>query len=143
MRVRVILPAIFSLCVLLAAPVSAQQATIIGTAVDDTKAALPGVSVTATDQETGRALAAVTNDRGEYRLVNVPPGKYTIQAELSGFTTVSLKDVEILVGQNARIPLTLKLATVSETLTVLGESPLVDTTSSQVAGNVDRRQMEE
>src|SRR4029453_1596172 len=51
--------------------------------------------------------------------------------------------VELLVGQNARIPFSLKLATVSETLTVLGESPLVDVSSSQVTGNVDRRQMEE
>src|SRR4029077_4185107 len=47
------------------------------------------------------------------------------------------------VGQNPPIPFTLKIAQVSETLTVLGESPLVDTSSSQVAGNVDRRQMEE
>jgi hypothetical protein len=84
-------------------------------------------------------MVAVTNDKGEYRLLNVPPGKYTLQAELSGFSTVVLKDVELLVGQNATIPFTMKLASVTETLTVLGESPLVDTTSSQVAGNVDQR----
>ena len=87
--------------------------------------------------------SAVTNDKGEYRLQNLPPGKYTIQAELSGFSTVMLKDVELLVGQNATMPFTMKLAQVSETLTVVGETPLVDTTSSQVAGNVDRRQMEQ
>ncbi|HMF98579.1 MAG TPA: hypothetical protein VKE96_29970, partial [Vicinamibacterales bacterium] len=68
---------------------------------------------------------------------------YTIQAELSGFTTVVLRDVEILVGQNATIPITMKLASVTETLTVVGETPLVDVASSQVAGNVDRRQMEQ
>jgi hypothetical protein len=121
----------------------AQQASIVGAVIDDTKAVLPGVAVTATDQAAGRQNAAVTNDRGEYRLLNMPPGKYTLQAELSGFSTVVLRDVELLVGQNATIPITMKLATVSETLTVLGESPLVDTTSSQVAGNVDRRQMEQ
>jgi hypothetical protein len=121
----------------------AQQASIIGIAVDDTKAVLPGVSVTATDQAAGRQIAAITNERGEYRLLNMPAGKYTVQAELSGFATVIVREVELLVGQNATIPLTLKLAQVSETLTVLGESPLVDTTSSQVAGNVDRRQMEQ
>jgi len=121
----------------------AQQASIVGTAVDDTKAVLPGVSVTATDQAAGRQLVAVTNERGEYRLLNLPPGKYTVQAELAGFSAVVLKDVELLVGQNATIPFTMKLAQVSETLTVIGETPLVDTTSSQVTGNVDRRQMEE
>jgi len=121
----------------------AQQASIIGTAIDDTKAVLPGVSVTATDQAAGRQVSAVTNERGEYRLLNLPAGKYTVQAELTGFSTVILRDVELLVGQHATIPFTMKLAQVSETLTVIGESPLVDTTSSQVAGNVDRRQMEQ
>ena len=85
----------------------------------------------------------MTNEKGEYLLQNMPPGKYTLQAELSGFSTVMFKDVELLVGQNATIPFTLKLASVTETLTVIGETPLVDTTSSQVAGNVDRRQMEQ
>jgi len=121
----------------------AQQASIVGMAVDDTKSVLPGVSVTATDQAAGRQISAVTNERGEYRLLNVPAGKYTVQAELAGFSTVVLRDVELLVGQNATIPFTMKLAQVSETLTVVGETPLVDTTSSQVTGNVDRRQMEE
>src|SRR4249920_124374 len=143
MRVRPILLNFVCFLILAASPAWAQQGTIIGTAVDETKAALPGVAITATDQDTGRVFSAITNDRGEYRIGNVLPGKYTLQAELSGFSTVVLRDVELLVGQNATIPLTLKLATVSETLTVLGESPLVDTTSSQVAGNVDRRQMEE
>src|SRR6187401_816721 len=143
MRVRSTLLNFVCFLILAASPALAQQGTIIGTAIDETKAALPGVAITATDQDTGRVMSAVTNDRGEYRIVNVLPGKYTIQAELAGFTTISLKDIEILVGQNARIPLSLKLATVNETLTVLAESPLVDTTSSQVAGNVDRRQMEE
>jgi hypothetical protein len=75
--------------------------------------------------------------KGEYRLLNVPAGNYKLQAELSGFATVVLAKVELLVGQNANIPFTLKIAQVSETLTVLGESPLVDTSSSQVAGNVE------
>jgi carboxypeptidase family protein len=121
----------------------AQQGSIVGVAVDDTKAVLPGVNVTATSQETGAQLVAITNEKGEYRLPTVPAGKYSIQAELSGFTTVVLRDVEILVGQNATIPITMKLASVTETLTVIGETPLVDVASSQVAGNVDRRQMEQ
>ena len=132
-----------ALAAVFASAAYAQEGSITGVAVDDTKAVLPGVSVTATDQAAGRQTVAVTDAKGEYRLVNVLPGKYTIQAELSGFATVLLKDVEILVGQHATIVLTMKLAQVSETLTVVGETPLVDTASSQVAGNVDRRQMEQ
>ena len=91
----------------------AQQASIAGTAMDESKAVLPGVNVTATDQSAGRTQVAVTNEKGEYRLQNLPPGKYTLQAELSGFSTVMFKDVELLVGQNATIPFTMKLASVT------------------------------
>ncbi|MBI1873028.1 MAG: TonB-dependent receptor [Acidobacteria bacterium] len=118
-------------------------ATLIGVVVDESKALLPGVTVTATDVQTGRQYVDVTDERGEYRLGNVPPGTYKVQAELVGFATVAFPKVELLVGQNATLPFTLKVATIQETVTVTGESPLVDTTSSQVAGNVDRRQMEE
>lgn len=117
-------------------------ATISGVVVDESRAVLPGVTITATDLATGRQYVGVTDERGEYRLVKVPPGAYRIVAELAGFATTALAKVELLVGQNATIPFTLKVATLEETVTVTGESPLVDVSSSQVAGNVDRRQME-
>jgi hypothetical protein len=132
-----------ALASLVASAAHAQQASITGIAMDESKAVLPGVNVTATDQAAGRTVVGVTNEKGQYLLQNMPPGKYTLQAELSGFSSVVFKDVELLVGQNATIPFTLKLASVTETLTVIGETPLVDTTSAQVAGNVDRRQMEQ
>ena len=119
----------------------AQDASVIGSVTDDTKAMLPGATITATSLETGVQQVAVSDANGQYRL-RLPPGSYKLQAELSGFGPVLLPRVELLVGQNANVPITLKLAQLTETLTVTGESPLVDTTSSQVAGNVDRRQME-
>ena len=64
-------------------------------------------------------------------------------AELAGFSTVLMTKVELLVGQNATIPLRMALASVEVTITVTAQSPLVDVASSQVAGNIDRRQMEE
>jgi hypothetical protein len=123
--------------------IAQQNATVVGTVVDESKAVLPGVTVTATDLATGRVLTAMSSERGEYRLQNMPPGKYSIAAELSGFGTVKIPEIELLVGQNATVPLQLKVATLAETVTVTGETPLVDIRSSQVAGNVDRRQMEE
>jgi hypothetical protein len=126
-----------------AASAYAQNVSVTGAVTDESKAVLPGATVTATDLARGSQLTAVTDAKGEYRLFNVPPGTYKIQVELTGFTTVALPKVEFLVGQNASIPFTLKIAQVNETLTVTAESPLVDTSSSQVAGNVDRRQMEE
>jgi hypothetical protein len=125
-----------------AASARAQEASVIGTVADETKAVLPGATVTATNLETGGQTVAITGQDGEYRLLKLPPGRYKLQAELTGFSTVIFPSVELLVGQNATVPFIMKLAQVNESVTVTGESPLIDTSSSQVAGNVDRRQME-
>lgn len=125
------------------APVFAQEGSLIGTATDESKAVLPGVTITATSLGTGRQLTAITNERGEYRIPGVPAGRYKLQAELAGFSTVVVPDLELLVGQNRTVPFTLQVATLQESVTVTGEAPLVDTRSAAVSGNVDRRQMEE
>jgi hypothetical protein len=131
-----------SMCVLCSgASAYAQEASVIGSVVDQTKAVLPGATITATALDTGVQTVAVSDARGEYRL-RLAPGTYKLQADLAGFGPVLIPKVELLVGQNATVPITLKVAQVSEALTVTAESPLVDTASSQVAGNVDRRQME-
>ena len=95
-----------TLFVLLAAvaPAYAQvEATIVGTVADESKAVLPGVTVTAADLATGRQFTDVTDVRGEYRLVGMQAGKYKVQAELAGFAPSVLSEVELLVGQNATI----------------------------------------
>ncbi len=132
-----------SAVILLAAPAFAQDATLIGAVVDSTKAALPGATITATLIDTGRATTTVSDERGEYRLRGLDAGRYKVQAELSGFSTVVITEIELLVGQNRSLPFSMQVASLTETLTVTGESPLVDVSSTQVAGNVDRRQMEE
>ncbi|MBZ5556507.1 MAG: TonB-dependent receptor [Acidobacteriia bacterium] len=134
---------VLSLCIFcLGASAYAQDASLIGTITDDTKAVLPGATVTAVNLETGVQTVAISDARGEYRM-RLQPGPYKVQAELSGFAPVVLARVELLVGQNATVPMTLKVAQINEALTVTAESPLVDVSSSQVAGNVDRRQMED
>ncbi len=130
--------------VLSAASVFAQQnASVSGIVTDESKGVLPGVTVTATSLDSGRVSTAVTDAKGEYQLVNLPPGRYSLGAELTGFGSATVPVLELRVGQNATLPFSLKVGSLSETLVVTGESPLVDITSSEVAGNVDRRQMEE
>jgi hypothetical protein len=130
-------------CTLASASAYAQDASVIGTVADESKAVLVGVTITATNLETGAQSVSVTNDRGNYRFGNLPAGKYKLQAELNGFVSVVIPGVELLVGQNATVPFSLKMAAVSESVTVVVGAPLVDTSSNQVAGNVDRRQMEQ
>ncbi len=105
---------------------------------------LPGVTVTATEIGTGYQSIAVTLEDGRYRLENLPPGRYRLRIELPGFAATELPNVELLVGANATVPpIAMKVASLEETVTVSGETPLVDLRSSQVAGNIDRRQMAE
>jgi len=143
MRARVIAFVTISVFVLTVGVVSAQEASLAGAIVDGTKASLPGATVTATMIDTGRVSTTVSDERGEYRLRGLAPGRYKVQAELSGFSTVIIPEIELLVGQNRSLPFAMPVASLSETLTVTGEAPLVDVSSTQVAGNVDRRQMEE
>jgi hypothetical protein len=129
---------------LLASETSGQDmGSVRGIVVDSLSAVLPGVTVTATEVASGRQHTGVTDDRGEYRLPSVPAGTYDLRAELTGFGTVIISKVELLVGQNATFAIKMAVASVEETVTVLAQAPLVDTASSQVSGNVDRRQMEE
>jgi hypothetical protein len=133
----------FIVCCAASLPASAQEASVAGIVVDESKAVLPGVTVIATDLQTSRQFTAITSDRGEYRLLGLNPGRYRILAELAGFAPTAADDLELLVGQNATMTFTLKVATVSEDVIVTGQAALVDTTQARVAGNVDRRQMEQ
>jgi len=119
------------------------DATLTGTIVDESKAVLPGVTVTAVETGSGRQHVAVTDARGQFRLPNLSPGRYRFTSELPGFSTVLIPQIELLVGQNANIPVTMRVAALAETVTVTSEAPLVDISSSEVGGNIDRRQMEE
>lgn len=121
----------------------AQQASVVGTVTDDSKAVLPGVAITATSLDNGRQFSSLSDDRGEYRLNGLPAGRYDLQADLPGFASTQVKDFELLVGQNVTMALTMKIASVNETVSVDGEVPLLDTEQAQVAGNVDTKQMED
>jgi hypothetical protein len=131
------------LSLLVATAAAGQEVTIAGTVTDESKGVLPGATVMATADATKRKFMAVTNERGEYRLAGLTAGRYTVQADMPSFASVVLQDVELLVGQNATIPFALKLAGLSDSVTVSSEAPLVDTMQARVAGNVDRRQMEQ
>jgi len=139
---RVLIAIALLLC---AATLSAQQnATVQGIVVDESQAVMPGATVTATEISTGAQSIAVAEADGRYRFDNVVPGKYKLRFELQGFGVVELTDVELLVGQNVTVQkVTMKVASLQETVTVTSQAPLVDVTRAQVAGNIDRRQMAE
>jgi hypothetical protein len=119
-----------------------QEAVLSGTVADTTGGVLPGVVVRAVHEATGNSYEAVTDSGGGYRLL-VRVGTYRIAAELAGFSTVTQAGLEVLVGQQITVNIQMQPATLSETVTVTGEAPLVDVTRSRVSGNIDPRQMQE
>jgi hypothetical protein len=136
---RVIL---LSAIVALPAMAFAQEAVLTGTITDQTGGVLPGVTVTAVNEETGNTFPTVTDGRGIYR-IPVRIGRYTITAELQGFNKVTRTAVPLLVGQTATINLQMSPSTLQETVTVTGEAPLLEISTSQIGGNIDARQMQD
>jgi len=126
----------------LAVPAYAQEATVSGTVTDSTGGVLPGVAVTALHEASGNTFQGVTDARGAYR-IPVRIGVYQLTAQLQGFATVTRAGLEMLVGQQAVVNLQMGPSTVQESVTVTGEAPLIDTTTSTRSGNVDPRQMQE
>ena len=109
---------------------------IAGTVVDQGKALLPGVTITVTNEATGLQRTAVTSGDGRYVIPTLVPGTYTIKAELQGFQAVTQTGLVLNVGQEVAINLTLSVAGLAETVTVTGESPLVEVTSSKIGSNI-------
>jgi Carboxypeptidase regulatory-like domain len=120
----------------------AQEAVVSGTVADSTGAVLPGVTVTALHEASGNIFEEVTDERGTFR-IPVRVGIYRLTLQLAGFATVTRSGLELLVGQQAVVNLQMSPSTVKESVTVTGEAPLVDTTSSTLSGNIDPRQMQE
>src|SRR5438067_332258 len=127
MRFKVIvlaLPALFSTSAIASA--QSQTGSIFGKATDSSGGVLPGVTVTVTGPVLLQPLTAVTSDTGTYQFPRLEIGSYTVKFELAGFKTVVHEDVRVTVGFSAQINAQMGISTVQETITVTGESPVVD-----------------
>jgi len=107
--------------------------TISGTVTDEQGAILPGVTVTIAG--TDRTSTLQTDEGGKFRFLNLAPGPYKVTVTLQGFATAVLEDVVVAVGATSDLPVKLKVAAVAETVTVSGQSPIVDTKATGTATN--------
>ena len=119
----------------LVAPARAQLqgGSISGTVADEQGAILPGVTITLRGVDATQEVT--TEGNGQFRFLNLAPGFYTLSASLQGFTTLVREQVQVVVGRNVDLLFALKLASVAETITVTGESPMVDTRATGTATN--------
>ena len=108
------------------------QATLAGVVRDNTGAVLPGVTIEAASAALiEKSRTAISDGNGQYRITELPPGIYTLTFTLSGFTVVRREDVEVRGSGVIAINADLRIGALQETITVTGESPLVDTQTTR------------
>jgi hypothetical protein len=124
---------------------SAQEtaAGFIGVVRDESGAVLPGVTITATSSSLQTPSATdVTGTQGEYRLVPLPIGVYTLDYALSGFQTFRHEGVRLSTGVQARLDVVMKVGSLAETVTVAGAAPVVDVTSTATSTHFNSETLE-
>src|SRR5438132_1108825 len=115
--------------------------TILGSVKDAQGAVVPGATVTATNLGTQYSRSAVTDGSGEYALRLLPVGNYKLVVTLSGFKNFTQTGIVLEVGRNARVDATIELGTLDESLTVVADSPLVDTVSAALSRTVGQNEV--
>src|SRR5438876_11213124 len=131
---------LFAAALLLACPIflaasfaQTTNATLGGTVADASRALIPGVTVTATNTQTGIVSTSVTNETGVYNFPSLQTGTYKVSAELPGFQTQTYNDVVLGVSQQVRLNFTLQVGTQAQSVEVnIAADTLIATTSSSV-----------
>src|SRR5262245_29442600 len=118
---------------------SSTTGAINGKVTDKTNAVLPGVTVTISSPALMGTRNTVTAEDGFYRFAAVPPGDYAVVFELTGFTTMKREGIRVALGFTASVNVELGVASLSENVTVTGESPVVDTQSTAITTNFDAK----
>ena len=112
--------------------------TLYGKVADESGLAVPGVTVTiSSPQFIKEAEVRATTGTGTYRVPNLPTGFYTVRVELQGFQTITREGIELLAGSSIKIDFNLKLSPLEESITVTGESPLVDVRGAETMRTVE------
>jgi hypothetical protein len=136
---------VLPLMLAMVAPAAAQdfRGRINGVVTDNTGAVLPGVTVTATSPALIQPQVQTTGADGSYRMIALPPGVYVLTFELPGFQTLKREGIRVVINQTLPVDAQMNVATLQETVTVTGESPVVDTTSTTMGTNFTKELLTE
>jgi hypothetical protein len=142
-RVHLLLATVLFLSPALANAQIGQTAVLQGNVRDTSGAAIPGATVSVTSPALiGGARTAVTDANGGYRFPGLAPGLYRVQVELQGFKTYSRDNVRLELGQTIELDPQMEIGTVTETVTVTGAAPIVDTSTSAAQKNLSEETLE-
>jgi hypothetical protein len=120
----------------------ATTGNIEGRVLDPKEAAVPGATVTATNQQTGLEKTAATDDQGLFTIAFLPPGPYMVRANASGFAQTEVRDVVVTVGGKVPLDVSLAIGGASGSVTVSSEAPIVETNISSVSTTINSRAIE-
>ena len=118
-------------------------ATIVGVVKDTSGALIPGVSITVKHTETGQTRTAISSDSGSYNVPLLPVGAYELTTTMPGFKQQVRTGINLVIGQQAVIDLTLEVGAAAEQITVSEEAPLVNTTLSSTSGLITEQQVKD
>src|SRR5438874_2835213 len=118
-------------------------ATILGVLKDTTGALIPGVSITIKHTDTGQTRTAISSETGDYNVPLLPVGEYELTTTMPGFKQEVRRGINLVVGQQAVIDLTLEVGANAEQVTVSEEAPLVNTTLASTAGLISEQQVKD
>lgn len=118
------------------------NATLQGTVTDSSGAAVPGASITLTNERTNISQMAASSERGYYFFTFIPPGSYKLTVELKGFETFVRSGMTLQVQQQASVDVSLRAGNVSTTVQVTGETPRLDAVSATLGRVIDNHTME-
>ena len=140
---RLLLLLIFSLCLYPSFTAAQVSATLSGIVSDQSGAAVPAASATARNLDTGLSRDTVTDQAGRYQLFALPLGQYELRVKKTGFAEAVRTGIRLVVGQDARVDLTLRVRAVSEEIKVTGDSAIVTVTTQDISGLVGEQQVKD
>lgn len=128
-----------------ALPAGAQdfRGRVNGTVTDNTGAVLPGVTVTVTSPALIQPQVQVTSAEGDFRFLALPPGVYALNFELTGFQSVNREGIRVVINQTLTVDQQLAVASLQESVTVTGASPVVDTSTTTMGTNFTKELLTE
>jgi Carboxypeptidase regulatory-like domain len=132
-------------CALLLAALSCAAQTItssiVGTVTDPSGAVIPGVAITVKNIETGIQTTATTDNVGNYTVAQLPPGRYEVNAEMTGFKKFVRQNVTLEMTRQLRIDVPLETGATTETINVQATTPLIETETGQLSTTVTTREL--
>ncbi len=141
--IRIFVMSLALLLFCLSASAQLNLGRILGSVTDETGGAIVGATVTVTDIQRGVSRTLTTDEAGQYSAPSLNPGTYSVRAEAKGFKVLDRTGIDVGVGQDVRIDLTLQPGEQTQTVTVTGEAPLVNSTNATLGGTLENQTLNE